>query len=90
MTPQESVTILTNATRLAHRILRLADEPEYGIDKVAKIEAAIDVLDTAMARADGADCGVTQSTHKILHRAVTDIEVRILYSKLGLTEWGPA
>lgn len=90
MQPSEKVRILANAVRLAERILSLQDEPEYGITAEERLEAAMDVLNTGVARSEGADCTVCSRTHKVLHRAVTDIEVRILYDRLGLKTWRPA
>lgn len=91
MLPAEKCKVLLNATRLAVRILELNDEAEFGIMPESRLEAALDVLTVGVARSEGSEeAMVCQRTHHVLNRAVTDIEVRILYDKLGLKAWRPA
>lgn len=75
--------------RCATRIIELPDNPRLGITMGSKLDAVSDVLRVAGARADGGDDTCSAATMKVMGVVLADVELRLLWDKLGLKEWSP-
>lgn len=80
---------LINGLRAATRIAELPVNPEYGISSMAKLDAINDVLRVAQERFDGKHAHVTEKTMKLMNVVLADVEVRLLWDRMGLTHWRP-
>lgn len=86
-----SFTQLQNGVRCAQRIADCPENPEYGVTFETKAKAISDVLKVAAARADGdTTVGVGPVTMMVMKVILADVEVRLLWDKLGLTHWRPS
>lgn len=81
---------LQRAVTCAERIRQLPDDPEHGITFESRMKAISDVLKVGVARSDGNDATVSGETMLVMRRLLADVEVRLLWDKLGLKEWRPA
>ena len=87
----EHNAILVNGMNCALRILELKDDDERGVTLARKMSAATEVLHVARERARGLpEACVSEETKKVLDVVLADVEVRLLYDKLGLKTWGSA
>lgn len=76
--------------RCADRIMRMHDQPEWGIDFVRRASAVSEVIRVATARAEGDDeMAVSEDTMLVMKVVLADVEVRLLWDKLGLKAWRP-
>jgi hypothetical protein len=80
----------TAALRLAARICDLHDNAAEGVTTISKLLAVNDILRVAKLRFDGIDAKVYPPTETLVKRALVDVEVRLLWDRLGLKEWRPA
>lgn len=81
---------LRAGARCALRIIELGNRPEDGITDVTRAMAATEVLQVAVARADGnLTAVVSQQTMKVMVVVLADVELRLLWDRLGLTNWRP-
>lgn len=87
-TLMESLSILSKGIRCAQRICAI---PVGGdITHEAKLRAVGEVLNVAALRSEGRDAAVSKETTMMLAVVLADVEVRLLYDRLGLTTWRPA
>lgn len=80
---------LQRAVTCAERIRQLPDDPEHGINFESRMKAISDVLNVGVARSEGRDATVSGETMLVMRRLLADVEVRILWDRLGLKEWRP-
>lgn len=82
MTPEEQLLIANRSMSLALRILNLG--VECGIDKVARMNAAREVLRVGLARSEGEDRHISDDTKRVLDAVLSNIEMRLMFSRIGV------